>query len=458
MSYDVVALSARDPDLRLIAHALNDAGPDLWVRPLHDGGILQIRDADRRVLASVERAQLVEARDEVARLLGPDAAIGLPDPCWWVEVRARPDDQGREAAHRVADLLVLRSGGTVWTSGPADFSEWEETGHPAAERTAAEAVVIAQDRDVVPLSSWISDAVSWARGTGLQVLTPPSARLTHALRTLVTSSMARWVVRAEDGTRFDGVSGLPLRWDDEHGYVPVRGEESAAPPEGFLDDAPLGAQLVLDLSVRHQEEFAPPLGQAAEAVTEHLAGCSPAGWGPHEPALAAWEPERLIRLARHRVPRPTVAHFSGPQGVGHPCAGSVRVAWDGERATERVSMVVGFEDEADLPTDALPGLVEALAARDLLGVLQVRRMRGRADLTYGPRWHGLAVPVGMALGPDGVGRVGEEGAVAGPMAGTLLGEGEHRAVWCPVPGGVSEARRAMDLVRAQLNYLGAAGG
>ncbi|MCY9787063.1 DUF6177 family protein [Nocardiopsis sp. EMB25] len=458
MTYDVVALLAKDPDMRAISRALNDAGPGLWVRPLHDGGILQIRDADRRLLASVERSQRVEARDEVVRLLGADAAVGMPDPCWWVEVRARPDEAGRETAHRVADALALRSGGTVWTSGPGDPSEWEETDHPAVERAAAEAIVIAQDREVVPLSSWISDAMPAGRGAVAQILTPRGARLTHALRTLVTSPRARWVVRAEDGSHFDGVSGYPLRWDAEHAYVPLPGEDAAVPPEGFLDDAPLGAQLVLDLSVRHREPFAPPLGRAVEAVTEHLAGCVPVGWGPHEPALAAWEPERLVRLARHRVPRPTVTHFSGPRGVGHPFSGSVRVTWNGERAAERITMAVGFEDGVDLPTDALPGLVGTLAARDLLDVLHVRWIRGRADVTYEPRWHGLAVPLGMAVGPDGVRRVGGRKAVAGPLGGTVLGEGGRQAAWYPVPEGAGNTQRAMAAIRAQLTYLGAAAG
>lgn len=456
MSYDVIALLAAEPGMVAIAHALRDAGDDLTVRPL-DGGVLQLRDADQRVLAALEPAQLVESRGEVTRLLGADAALGLPDTCWWAEVRARPDAAGREAAHRVADGLALRAGGSVWTSGPGDFSLWEETAHPAVETSAEEAFVVAQDRDVVPLSSWITDAVSVhaPRGSALQVLTPRTSRLTFALRTLITQPMARWVVRDGKDGHFDGVSGLPLRWDRVHGYVPERREGDAPEPaEGFLDISPLGAHLLVDLSVRHRPSFDPPLGRAVEIVTAHLAGALPAGWGPHEPALAPWERERLVRLVRHRAPRAAVAQFSGAQDGGHPFAGGVRVAWDGggENASERISLAVGFEDEAALPLHALPDLVAALAGEDLLDVLQVRRARGRRDVTFEPRWHGLAVPIGMALGPDGVRRAGEEHALTGPVPGELVGEIGARAAWYPAPENVTR-QRAAETMAAQLRHL-----
>ncbi|WP_435112311.1 DUF6177 family protein [Nocardiopsis synnemataformans] len=458
MSYDVVALLAAEPGMRAISRALRETGPGLLVRVLDSGNVLQLCDTGRRVLATLEPAQLVESRGEVARLLGDEAAVNLPETCWWTEIRARPDEAGREAAHRLADGLALRLGGTVWTSGRADFSLWEESAHPAVEAAAEKAVVVAQDRDVVPLSSWISDAVSvhGARGTALQLLTPTTSRLTYALRTLLTQPLARWVVRAEDGSCFDGVSGLPLHWDPVHAYIPAPQEEGAPEPaEGFLDDSPIGAHLVVDLSVRHRESFAPPLGRAVEVVTEHLAATPPAGWGPHEPALAPWDRERLVRLARHRAPEGSILQFSGPHGKGHPFTGGVRVGWDGERGTERISVAVGYEDGFALPIDALPDLVEALAGEGLLDVLHVRRARGRRDVTYEPRWHGLAVPVGMALGPDGVRRVGVEHALDGPLPGTLLGGDGAPAVWYPVP---EDAPRHLGsrAVAAQTRHLAAA--
>ncbi|WP_047871704.1 DUF6177 family protein, partial [Nocardiopsis sp. RV163] len=107
------------------------------------------------------------------------------------------------------------------------------------------------------------------------------------------------------------------------------------------------------------------------------------------------------------------------------------------------------------PLDALSGLVETLAGKGLLDVLHVRGARGRRDVTYEPRWHGLAVPVGTALGPDGVRRAGVEHALRGPLSGTLLGGEEAPAVWYPVPEDVPRRLRS-PAVAAQLRHLAAA--
>ncbi|MBB6120272.1 DUF6177 family protein [Nocardiopsis algeriensis] len=460
MSYDVVALVAQEPDALVLARALHSAGPDLLVRSLEGGAVVQLRDAQRQVLLTAEPAQLVEDRDEVARLLGSDAALGLPETCWWVELRARPDAEGRRVAHSVADALATASGSSVWTSGRAEFGLWTETSHPAVETVAEEAFVVAQDREVASLSSWLTDAVSahGAQGHALQLLTPAEARITYPLRTLLAQPLARWVVRALDGSHFDGISGLPLTWHPRHAYIPVPPAESAPEPApGFLDDSPMGAQLVLDLSVTHRASFAPPLGRAAEILAEHLAGAHPTGWGPHEPALAAWSRERLVRLARHRAPRASVFHFNGGHGGGTAFSGSIRVGWEGERSEERISVAFGYGDRSELPLQVLPALVEGLAAEGLLSVLHVRRSRGRADTTYEPRWHGLATAVGMALGPDAFTRAGEEYLLSGPLKGTVLGRGADRALWYRVPEEAPAQLRSA-AVEAQLRHLAAAPG
>ncbi|WP_017591984.1 DUF6177 family protein [Nocardiopsis potens] len=455
MSYDVVALVAKDPDMRAIAHALQDAAPEAWLRPLSGGNVLQIRSDERHVLATLEPAQLVESPDEIARLLGPEAAVGLPEECWWVEVRARPDEEGREIAHRLADSLAWRLGGTVWTSGKADFSSWEETDHPAVERIAEKAFVVAQDREVVPFSSWLSDALSKhaPEGKALQVLTPAASRITYPLRTLLATPAARWVVQTEEGTHFDGISGLPLHWNPEEGYIPTPSEDGPQPAPGFLDDSPLGTQLILDLTIQHGEPYAPPLGRAVEIITDHLADSHPAGWGPHEPALAPWVRERLIRLCRHRALRPSVLHFSAPQDGGRPFSGSLRVTWNGEKGAEHISMAIGYEEEAELPLAQLPSLVEALVEEELLTMLHVRRMRGRSDTTYEPRWHGLPVPLGMAVGPATLHRAGAEHALSGPLKGLPLGDREKQAVWYPISESPLSSQARTERIKAQLQHL-----
>ncbi|WP_017601356.1 DUF6177 family protein [Nocardiopsis lucentensis] len=493
MSYDVVALVAQEPDAPALTRVLTDLAPTLLLGRYQETGVLQVRDTDGRLLVTVEPGQRVEARDEVRRLLGDEVTTGLPDPCWWVELRACPDASGRETAHRIADALALRLGGIVWTSPEtgmaSDADLWEETAHPTVERTARHAVVVAQDREVVGFSSWLNDAVGvHGAQRAIQVLTPATSRLTYALRAFLAGPLGRWVVRGEDGTRFDGLTGLALRWDDAYGFVPERadldglekdlrdarerGEHASAPrpatgsteesaePEavpGFLSTDPMQTQLIIELSVLHRDASAARVGRAVEILTERLTGAAPAGWGPHEPALAAWDRERIARFVRDRSRRRTLVHLNGPHGVGHPFTGSLRVERRGDRVGEQASLAIGFTEEDDVPFGALPDLVESLAAERLLEGLQVRRVRGRGDLTYEPRWAGLAVPIGLAIGPERVEGIGLRRARSGPIRGTVLGADSRKSLWFPVLGTAESPARAVNLVHTQLRHLAAAG-
>ncbi|WP_444961728.1 DUF6177 family protein [Nocardiopsis sp. M1B1] len=468
MSYDVVALVAHEPDEKAVVHALRGVDPELRLHWHGDTTVMQIRDGDAQLLATLEPGRLVERSDAVVRLLGPEVVAGLPETFWWVEARARPDERGREAAHRFADGLALRLGGAVWTSGPADFGLWEEPEHPAVERTAARALLVAQDRAVVPFSSWLSDAVATHVGERtLQVLTPPTARLTYAVRTFAAGTLGRWVVRGEDGGHYDGITGLPVRWDDEQGFRADRepvglawgvGKPDVEPVAGFLADfaESAGTQVVVDVSVLHRDPFTPDLGRVAEVLTEHLAGTAPSAWGPHEPALLAWDRERVAGFVRERGPKPSILYLSGPLGEGRPFSGQLHLARRGTGVLERVSVVTGFENGDAVPFDAFPDLVEALAAEGLLDGLRVRRIPGRADVTYAPVWAGPAVPIGLAVGPDRLRRIGTGRAQAGPIQGTLVGEDGARAVWYPVVEDVEAPLRALDLMRRQTEYLSAA--
>ncbi|MFC7329861.1 hypothetical protein [Marinactinospora rubrisoli] len=119
MSYDVVALVGRPPDVRGLVDAMVRAGADLKVRGGGDGAVIQLCDPAGRPLLSIEAAQRVEVAGEVERLLGADTAARMPDPCWWVEARAaRSDPESVALAHRFADGLADRLGGTVWSAAP----------------------------------------------------------------------------------------------------------------------------------------------------------------------------------------------------------------------------------------------------------------------------------------------------------------------------------------------------
>ncbi|CAL9519836.1 hypothetical protein SUDANB121_03831 [Nocardiopsis dassonvillei] len=466
MTYDVVALTARVPDPQAVSEAFRQAGSGRSLDALSGGNILRLCDPAGRPLVTLEPPQSVGSRAEVARLLGQEAVWGLPDPCWWVELRARPDQEGRDAAHRVADALALGMGGSVWTSGPGDLGPWEDpgpsehtgavSGHPAVERVAGSTFVIAQDRDVVPLSSWITDALfsHGLRGPGFQLLTPASARLTYALRTLMSMPKARWVVRTAEEEYIDGSSGVPLRWDDGEGFVPTVTDPAAfRAVEGFDSSSEEGLQLLVNLTVDHRGTFAPPFGRSVEILTGLLAGAVPGGWGTHEPALAPWDRERLVRLIRSRFPRSGRFHFSAPAEAKRSFTGSLRVEWSGERAREQISLVIGYGPGERFPSaEEVASVVEALAAEGLLSQVWFRKSRGRADTTCEARWTGVPGTVGMAVGPREAARLGD-GLSCGPVEGVPLGGGNACPVWFPFPEDDAGALRSAELARAQALHL-----
>ncbi|MDT0304220.1 hypothetical protein [Streptomonospora wellingtoniae] len=115
MTYDVVALVRGAPDVRALVDSMVDAGPELKVASAGEGAVVRLTDDSGRSLLAIEAAQKVEVPDEVVRLLGARAAADMPDPCWWVEARAPgAGDDAADLAHRFADSLCGRLGGTVW--------------------------------------------------------------------------------------------------------------------------------------------------------------------------------------------------------------------------------------------------------------------------------------------------------------------------------------------------------
>ncbi|GHC72654.1 hypothetical protein GCM10007079_06020 [Nocardiopsis terrae] len=164
MSYDTVALVAQEPDLATVARVLEHIAPGLWLQPHTDSGLLELRDDRGSLLAAVEPGLALGSRQEIGRLLGPEQQDAAPDPCWWVETRARPDAAGHRIADDVARTLTARLGGTAWASGQADTTFRAQTPHPAADQVTDHAVLVTQDRPVVPWSSWLADAVVRALG------------------------------------------------------------------------------------------------------------------------------------------------------------------------------------------------------------------------------------------------------------------------------------------------------
>lgn len=333
--------------------------------------------------------------------------------------------------------------------------------HPAVDHSTTGALVALQERPVVWFSSWLADAVSAgaANGQGLQVVTPAHSRITFALRTVLAKPGGRWVVRESDGSgHYDGLTGAPLVWGDDAGYItaPERrapdsgvgeSDTAAAPSPTFRSGtSELGSHLLLDLRLLHPAADGLKLGGAAESLSRTFAGAAPAGWGTSEPALAVWDRDGLTTLCRQRAPQPTWTVLVGPDGC--PFLGTQRVSRVRSGVKESLTVMVAHPTEEELPLGSIPEVVREFAGQGTLQSLTAYRLPGRPDGTYEPRAPSLPVPVGMAVGPEGVAEAGLAHALDAPATGHRLGPSMFPAVWFPLGNGTNPAawRRLEELL------------
>jgi len=303
--------------------------------------------------------------------------------------------------------------------------------HPAIDALTPEAMVVLQDRPVVPFTTWLAEGLRLCSETrrGLQVVTPPESRITMPLRLVLTGPNSRWVVRA-DGGYYDGLTGVPLRWDGEAFVVEPEARAYAptytTPPTGSV-----GAQLTVTFRVRHRAETA--VGGATDQMCRSLTGEPPGGWGTSEPATGVWHVEDLGEMFSSRVSAAVWLTVVGGGAGGHPAVGTMLLSQVGDAAEEAVTLVVGYPDPQTAPVASLPTIIGALAVEyDLISCF-AQLSPGLIDLTTGPRWVGPAAPIGLAVsgsapGPPGVPgqRIGE---MRSPTMWYPLGDGRQQGGW-----------------------------
>ncbi|WP_051061585.1 DUF6177 family protein [Nocardiopsis chromatogenes] len=331
--------------------------------------------------------------------------------------------------------------------------------HPSVDRRAEEAVVIEMERPVVPLTSWIADAIAvfGAEGMAVQVMTPPTSRLTHPLWALLSGPGARWVVEDEERGYFDGVNGLPLEWDETKGFRPVpQTTGPVTPVADFLpspDQSPSSSatHVLLDLTVDHPASEDLVLGGAAETVASALTGDLPAGWSTNEPTLRAWDREAVTATCKKRAPKASRLFVAGPHGAERPFIGPLTVKRTRAGLLETLSLAVAIPLGHAVPHDDLMHAVELLAAERLIRTMVVNTLPGRADLTYDPRWMGAPKPFGMAIGQAPVEEIGLEHAMSAPVPGIKLGPEDCTAVWYPL--NEVEPKKAISSLQELTSYL-----
>ncbi|MGI5328355.1 DUF6177 family protein [Actinomadura nitritigenes] len=457
MTYELVVLTQREPDALDLVDAMVSADGTLWVGDTGDSTLVQLCDEWGRVLVSLGTVQRVEVEGEVERLLGDAVTAGLTVPYWQVEARV-PDDapEGPAVAHRFAAALTSRLGGAVWPPSPPEPRGAGANAPPAVDLIREKSVVIMQEQEVVPMSSWIIDMMARCADEDLPlaVLTPPGSRITLPLRLALRGTQTRWVVQDADDGYYDGLSGLPLDWNG-NGFVLAERARTGGPSLAFLhglEDADLGHHVVVDLRVVHDATDELVLGSAIEELALALAGAAPAGWGAAEPAVARWDRAALTALCRHRAPRPTWLVFTGGHGEPGPLfGGAVRVSRVDTGVKEEITLVVSLPEDAWSPDalDALESLADHHAGTVELSTLTAHWTPGRRDLTYPAHLLGFPRPLALALGPVGVAEAGRERVLSAPAKGRLIGDPTEPGAWYTFDDDTSDApwRGLSDLMR-----------
>lgn len=281
--------------------------------------------------------------------------------------------------------------------------------------------VVMQDRPVVAMTSWLSDALRTCLGSGrgLQIVTPAHCRLTLATRTLLSGTDTRWVVRDEAQGYYDGLSGAVLRWQDG-AFQPVDAPPGETPvARAFVDLPDHGeTQLILSLRTLRPADNELVLGGALETVWRTLTGQPPVGWGTAEPVSLPWSRRELTDLAHRRSPTGTWAVVVGTPE--QPAVATVRVARTVDGVEEDVTLVLGYPAGEQPPLEGIPALATELVCRHDVQSLLVQRRAARRDLTVPAHFEAVPIPVGFAIGPDAVHRTGLEYARRPPIPGAPL--------------------------------------
>ncbi|MEV6688699.1 DUF6177 family protein [Streptomyces sp. NPDC051130] len=455
MTKDVVALTERMPDPWTVLAGLLSGGPDKLVNAAAERAVVQLCDEQGRPLVSIEAPLLVQVEGEAERLLG---ATAPPVPFWWTEARATTgvEDAARLAGTFAARLAAL-AGGSAWprepgrslgvvrTEGVAVAPE-PAAAQPAVDVLTDRVAVVIQDRPVVAMTAWLSDAFRAAAEAelGLQIVTPPGTTLSPAVRDGLSGWPSRWVVQDERDGYYDGLTGAVLRWQSGL-FAPV--EALDATPEdprtpvaaAFRDVAATGErQLAVTFRAVHPADERLVLGDALEAVWRELAGGPPAGWGTAEPANLPWSPARLTDVAYARAPEPSwFVVVGGPQ---RPGVATVRVRRTKAGVEEEVTLAFGYGADEEPPLDALTRTAEVLATRHHLQSMLVQLRRARRDLAVPPWFEGPGVPVAFVLGAEEVRAMPGDRARNTPLAQRPLplGPKSRPALYYPLPGDPSD--------------------
>ncbi|MFC8263736.1 DUF6177 family protein [Streptomyces sp. NPDC057291] len=472
MTKDVIALTRRMPDPLTVLAGLLSGGPDKLVETVGEDAVVRLCDEQGRPLVSVEAPLLVQVAGEAERLLGATAPAV---PFWWTEARATT---GVEEAERLAGTFAARlitlAGGSAWPPEAARSVAVVKTDGvsvaptPAAAQPAIDALtdkvaVVIQDRPVVAMTAWLSDAFRATADAelGLQIVTSPGTTLSPAVRNSLTGWPSRWVVQDERDGYYDGLSGAVLSW--QNGMFATVEAADATPDDprtpvaaSFKEFADTGErQLAISFRTVHPADDRLVLGGALESVWRELTGNPPAGWGTAEPANLPWSLRQLTDVAHDRSPAPTWVVVVG--SPDRPGLATVRISRTTGGVEEDVTLAFGYGADEEPPVDALPRAAEILATRHHLQSMLIQLRKARRDLAVPPRFEGPGVPVAFVLGAEEVREMPGDRARRTPLSEppVQLGPKTRPALYYPLPGDPSDLSGWQDFERLMRHLKGA---
>ncbi|MEU4178526.1 DUF6177 family protein [Streptomyces sp. NPDC026589] len=472
MTKDVIALTSRMPDPWAVLAGLLSGGPDRLVGTRGEGAVIQLCDTEGRPLVSVEAPLLVSVEGEAERLLGTTAP---PVPYWWTEARATTGvAEAEQLAGVFATRLAALVGGSAWPPDAAGSLAVVKTdgvsvapepaaAQPAIDVLTGKVAVVIQDRPVVAMTAWLSDAFRAAAkaGLGIQIVSPAGTTLSPAVRDALGGWPSRWIVQDERDGYYDGLTGAVLRWQDG-AFDPVLS------PDATEDDprTPVAAayqrvhdtgdrQLGLTFRMVHPADERLVLGGGLETVWRELTGEPPAGWGTSEPATLPWSPGRLTDVAFERAPEPTWFVVVGTRS--RPAIATVRVTRTKAGVEEEVTLAFGYGADEEPPLDALPAAAETLATRHHLQSMLVQLRKARRDVAVPPRFEGPGVPLAFVLGAEEVRALPGDRARRTPLAEqpVRLGPRTRPALYYPLPGNPSDLAGWQEFERLMRHLKGA---
>ncbi|MGY5035664.1 DUF6177 family protein [Streptomyces sp. 900116325] len=472
MTKDVIALTRRMPDPLTVLAGLLSGGPDKLVETVGEDAVVRLCDEEGRPLVSVEAPLLVQVAGEAERLLGATAPAV---PFWWTEARATT---GVEEAERLAGTFAARlialAGGSAWPPEAARSVAVVKTdgvgvaptpaaAQPAIDVLTDKVAVVIQDRPVVAMTAWLSDAFRATADAelGLQIVTSPGTTLSPAVRNSLTGWPSRWVVQDERDGYYDGLSGAVLRW--QNGMFATVEAADAAPGDprtpvaaSFKEFTDAGErQLAISFRTVHPADDRLVLGGALEAVWRELTGSPPAGWGTAEPANLPWSLRQLTDVAHDRSPAPTWVVVVG--SPDRPGLATVRISRTTGGVEEDVTLAFGYGAGEEPPVDALPRVAEILATRHHLQSMLIQIRKARRDLAVPPRFEGPGVPVAFVLGAEEVREMPGDRARRTPLSEppVQLGPKTRPALYYPLPGDPSDLSGWQDFERLMRHLKGA---